>query len=46
MRDECLNERLFFSINHARAVVAGWVEDYNPVSLHPSLYAVEVNRVC
>jgi putative transposase len=23
MRDECLNEHLFFSMNHARAVVAG-----------------------
>ncbi|PJN92423.1 hypothetical protein CNY89_29860, partial [Amaricoccus sp. HAR-UPW-R2A-40] len=29
MRDECLNEHLFFSMNHARAVVAGWVEDFN-----------------
>ena len=28
MRDECLNEHLFFSMNHARAVVAGWVEDF------------------
>jgi Integrase core domain len=25
MRDECLNEHLFFSMNHARAVVAGCV---------------------
>jgi putative transposase len=29
MRDECLNEHLFFSMNHARAVVAGWVHDFN-----------------
>ena len=29
MREECLNEHLFFSMNHARAVVAGWVEDFN-----------------
>ena len=29
MRDECLNEHLFFSMNHARAVVAGWVDDFN-----------------
>jgi putative transposase len=46
MRDECLNEHLFFSMNHVRAIVAGWVDDYNTASLHPSLYAVEVNRVC
>ena len=25
MRDECLNEHLFFSMNHVRAIVAGWV---------------------
>ena len=29
MRDECLNEHLFFSMNHARAVLAGWVHDFN-----------------
>ena len=29
MRDEGLNEHLFFSMSHARAVIAGWVDDFN-----------------
>ncbi|MCC5613297.1 transposase, partial [Nostoc sp. CHAB 5834] len=37
MRDECLNEHLFFSMNHARAVIAGWVHDYNTARPHSSL---------
>jgi putative transposase len=37
MRDECLNEHLFFSMNHARAVVAGWVADYNTGRPHSSI---------
>lgn len=50
MRDECLNEHLFFSINHARAVIAGWVEDYNTARPHsaigymtPVAYAAALN---
>ena len=34
MRDECLNEHLFFSMNHARAGIAGWVEDFNTARPH------------
>ncbi|MBP1807802.1 transposase InsO family protein [Rubellimicrobium aerolatum] len=37
MRDECLNEHLFFSIRHARAIIAGWVHDYNTARPHSSL---------
>ena len=37
MRDECLNEHLFFSMNHARVVIAGWVDDYNTARPHSSL---------
>jgi putative transposase len=37
MRDECLNEHLFFSMNHARAIVAGWVEDYNTARSHSAI---------
>ena len=37
MRDECLNEHLFFSMNHARAVIRGWVHDYNTARPHSSL---------
>ena len=50
MRDECLNEHLFFSMNHARAVVAGWVEDFNTARPHsaigymtPAAYAATLN---
>jgi putative transposase len=37
MRDECLNEHLFFSINHARAIVAGWVDDFNTAHPHSAI---------
>ncbi|MDT8344036.1 MAG: integrase core domain-containing protein, partial [Thermohalobaculum sp.] len=50
MRDECLNEHLFFSINYARAVIAGGVEDYNTARPHsaigymtPVAYAAALN---
>jgi putative transposase len=34
LRDECLNETLFTSLPHARAVLARWQTDYNHVRLH------------
>ena len=37
MRDECLNEHLFFSMNHARAIVAGWVEEFNTARPHSAI---------
>jgi putative transposase len=37
MRDELLNETLFFSLDHARSVVAAWMEDYNTIRPHSSL---------
>jgi putative transposase len=37
MRDECLNEHLFFSMNHTRAVIGGWTHDYNTARPHSSL---------
>lgn len=37
MRDECLNEHLFFSMNHARAVIAGWATDYNTRRPHSAI---------
>lgn len=50
MRDECLNEHLFFSMGHARAVIAGWVTDYNTRRPHsaigyqtPAAYAAALN---
>ena len=37
MRDELLNESLFFGLDHARLLVAEWVEDYNTARPHSSL---------
>jgi putative transposase len=34
MREECLNEHLFVSINHARTIVAIWVDDFNTARPH------------
>ena len=32
IRDELLNETLFFDLDNTRAKIASWVADYNPVS--------------
>jgi putative transposase len=37
MRDEFLNETLFFDIDDARTKVAAWVADYNDERPHSSL---------
>jgi putative transposase len=37
LRDECLNETLFTSLRHARAVLASWQKDYNEVRPHSAL---------
>ena len=37
LRDECLNEHLFFLMSHTRAVIAGWVDDYNTERPHSAL---------
>ena len=37
MRDELLNETLFFSLDHARSIIAAWMEDYNTTRPHSSL---------
>ncbi len=37
MRDEFLNESLFFGLDHARSAIAEWVEDFNTTRLHSSL---------
>lgn len=37
MRDELLNETLFFGLDHARSVVAAWVADYNAERPHSAL---------
>jgi putative transposase len=37
MRDELLNESLFFGLDHARAAITEWVMDYNTERPHSSL---------
>ncbi|MCZ8275016.1 MAG: transposase, partial [Microcystis sp. LE19-4.1E] len=37
MRDELLNETLFFTLDQAREAVAAWAEDYNTERPHSSL---------
>ena len=37
LRDECLNETVFTSLRHARAVLATWQHDYNEVRPHSAL---------
>jgi putative transposase len=37
MRDELLNETLFFGLDHARSAVARWVGDYNYTRPHSAL---------
>ena len=37
LRDECLNETLFASLSHARAILDAWRADYNGVRPHSAL---------
>lgn len=37
MRDELLNESLFFCLDHARSAIAEWADDYNNFRPHSSL---------
>lgn len=50
MRDELLNESLFFSLDHARQKLAAWTADYNTARPHsaigyqtPAAYAAHLN---
>jgi len=53
MRDELLNETLFFGLDHARAELAAWVADYNEERPHsalgylaPSAFAAKLRSIC
>jgi putative transposase len=37
MRDELLNETLFFGLDHPRRAIGSWADDYNSVRPHSSL---------
>ncbi len=38
--------RAYAGVAQARASIGRYLSFYNPASLHPSVYAVEVNRLC
>lgn len=51
MRDELLNESLFFGLDHARIRISTWADDYNHRRPHsalgyipPSAYAANLNN--
>ena len=37
MRDELLNETIFYDLDHARSVIARWVASYNQSRPHSAL---------
>lgn len=45
MRDELLNETLFFGLDHARSAVARWVADYNHTRPH-SAWGYQAPAIC
>jgi hypothetical protein len=53
MRDEFLNESLFFGLDHARTKIAEWIDDYNQRRPHsalgyrtPAAYAANLPATC
>jgi putative transposase len=46
LRDELLDGEIFYSLREAQIIIESWRRHYNPVSQHPSVYAVEANRFC
>jgi len=37
VRNECLNEHLFFNLTHAREIITVWLDEYNEIRPHSSL---------
>ncbi len=53
MRDELLNETLFFGLDHARSRITDWTDDYNDRRPHsalgylpPAAYAANLSATC
>jgi transposase InsO family protein len=53
MRDELLNESLFFGLDHARSRISAWADDYNERRPHsslgyvpPAVYAANLTATC
>ena len=45
-RSECLNANWFLSLDEARRKCEAWSRDCNRASEHPSVYAIELNKLC
>ena len=53
MRDELLNENLFFGLDHAKSRISAWADDYNHQRPHsslgylsPAVYAANLTATC
>ncbi len=46
LRAECLNAHWFLTLADAREKLEDWRKDYNRASEHPSVYAIELNKLC
>ena len=44
LRNECLNQHLFLSLDEARAVTEAWRDDYNRIRPHGALDNLFVHR--
>ena len=46
LRDELLNDEVFYSLNEAQIVIEQWRKHYNRASQHPPVYVIEAKRLC
>jgi putative transposase len=46
LKSECVCLNAFETDSETSARICRWITCYNPVPLHPSVYAVEVKRFC
>jgi hypothetical protein len=46
LRDQCLNQEIFFSQKEAQIVIEQWRNQYNRASQYPSVDVIEGNRFC
>jgi len=46
LRDELLNGEIFYTLREAQIVIESWRRHYKRASQHPSVYAIEENRLC
>jgi putative transposase len=46
LRDELLDDEIFYSLREAQIVIETWRRHYNHASQHPSVYMIEEKRLC